>query len=183
MLKALAWAMVLYEYGGRTLNLNISEAVVNAAHGDPRLTFAQYLRERIKRELTKSLKPLGVACPDFFFAVESTELGKTHLHGAILSRHETTFDGVIREALFHAMSGKKVMRTGTEVHLDELVTPAKWVNYCAKWWRGSAFDPEGRVFAATSGLRSVARDWYVEARRDEGPLTGHDRVDDGLLPA
>ncbi|MDP2259940.1 MAG: hypothetical protein Q8J89_09515 [Caulobacter sp.] len=182
MLKGLAWSMSVWEAGGSVLTVNIADSVIEAAERDRR-GFASHMRERLQRELRATSQRIGCNTPEFFFVVEASELGTPHLHGGITLPPDGVSRSAIRMALFEAAYGKgaSLKRTGREIDLQDFRTPAKWANYAAKWWRGSADRLDGRVFAATSGVRAIGKAWYERMRRTEALIGGHEPEDDDPL--
>ncbi len=171
-LKMLAWTMVCYKEYGYALTVNISPEVLAGAEADRRNSAAEHIRDRVRRELRTACRSKGLSIPEFFFAVEAPSYGDPHLHGGITGPLTKEHRAVVREALFRAGWGTNAKRTGREVDLQELRTPAYWAYYCTKWWRSSNYD-EGRVFAASNGLRSKAAAWYKTMRRSGALLPGH----------
>lgn len=170
MLKAMSWGMVCYEGGGQVLNLNPTELVLRAAHADPRQSPARHLRERVRRSLAQEF---GAEAPDFFFTLERPVLNVAHLHGAIMAPCGKFPTSRLRNALYRAVTDAAHVRSATDVHMVDLDTPVKWIDYCAKWVRGAQDRSDASPFAATSGMRKRAKNWYEDARSTEIPIPGH----------
>jgi hypothetical protein len=174
-LKSFAWSMAIWENNGAVMTVNIAPAVVEAADRDGR-GFAVHMRERLRRELNKASIKAGYAVPEFFFVVERTELGKPHLHGGITLPDLPPHRQAVRDALFYASHGRELgrKRTGREIDLQPYRTPAIWANYSAKWVRGSRARVDGSVFAATTRVRALGKDWYERMRFSGDLISGHE---------
>ena len=182
MLKGLAWAMVMFERQGRAMTLRLGPEVITAARLHPK-GFAQFMRRRIKAYLDKAMKPFGLPSSEFFFAVEDTEFGEVHLHGAILAPADPGAFKAMRKALKRAGGVWRSKDTGRQLDTPELYSPVRWVNYIAKWRLGSALNLDSKVSAATQGVRRMAQVWYRQARASGAaidPLTAYQR-DKNLL--
>jgi hypothetical protein len=183
LLKGFAWSMAVWERAGAVMTVNIGESVIEAAGRDAR-GFATHMRERMKRELRAVSNEIGFERPEFFFVVEASELGRPHLHGGITLPQDPQQHRAIRDALYRASHGRAggAKRTGREIDLRTYETPAIWANYAAKWARGSAERVQGRVFAASTGVRVLGKAWYDLMRRTEGEIGGHQPDDDLIAP-
>ncbi len=162
-LKGMAWAIAMHERGGRTLNLNLGPEVIEAGRRDPQ-GFAIYMRRRISRHLKKSALRLGLPTPEFFFMIEDSDFGEAHLHGGILLPDDRTAYKAFRAALRAAGGDWRSGGSARQLDTRELDTPVRWIAYISKWRLGTAFKIQGKTFAATNGIRSMAKDWYQSAR-------------------
>jgi hypothetical protein len=162
-LKGLAWAIAMHEQGARTLNLNLGPEVIEAARRH-RQGFAVYMRRRLTSHLKVAAARLGLPVPEFFFTVEDSDLGHPHLHGAILLPTDKVAYGAFRAALRAAGGDWRGGGSARQLDTRELDTPVRWIAYISKWRLGSALKIQGNAFAATNGVRSMARDWYQTAR-------------------
>lgn len=168
MLKALSWGCSMSGVGARSLTLHLGDEVIEAAKADP-LGFVRHMQMRMARELKRAFRSVeGAVLPEYFFTVEDTDLGRPHLHGGIqLPNEDRVYLGTVREALKKAGGSSLYRGTGRQLHMPELETPARWVNYLSKWVLGSAVRHDGGHFAATNGIRRQGRAWYVKARAGE----------------
>ena len=168
MLKALSWGCSMSGVGARSLTLHLGDEVIDAALADP-LGFVRHMQMRMARELKRAFRSVeGAVLPEYFFTVEDTDLGRPHLHGGIqLPSEGRAYLGLVREALKKAGGNSHHRETGRQLHMPELETPARWVNYLSKWVLGSAVRHDGGHFAATNGIRRQGRAWYVKARAGE----------------
>jgi hypothetical protein len=171
-LKAFAWAAVMSKRPCLVFTLHLSEKVLDAARRHSR-GFTAYLRDRIQRELRRAGSGQVGARPSFFFGVEASELGKIHLHGAIEA--DDGEKAHIRAALKRAGGWNGAPLSGREVHLKEAESLARWTAYLQKWSRGSERIVEGPTLAATSELRSEAKEWFSKARVT-GETLRHDQL-------
>ena len=167
-LKALSRGCSMSGVGARSLTLHLGDEVVEAAKADP-LGFVRHMQMRMARELKRAFRSVeGAVLPEYFFTVEDTDLGRPHLHGGIqLPNEDRAYLGLVREALKKAGGNSHYRGTGRQLHMPELETPARWVNYLSKWVLGSAVRHDGGHFAATNGIRRQGRAWYVKARAGE----------------
>jgi len=180
-LKGMAWAIAIHERGGRTLNLNLGPEVIEAARGD-RLGFAVHIRRRITRHLKPVAARLSLPVPDFFFMVEDSDLGDVHLHGGILLPHDKHARDAFRAALMTAGGDWRGGRNARQLNTQELDTPVRWIAYISKWRLGTAIKIQGRTFAATNGVRTMAKDWYQTARATGQVLRpGSHYLDTGII--
>lgn len=165
MLKALSWGCSMSGVGARSLTLHLGDEVIDAAKADP-LGFVRHIQMRIARELKRAFRSVkGAVLPEYFFTVEDTDLGRPHVHGGIqLPNEDRAYLRIVREALKKAGGNSHHRETGRQLHMPELETPARWVNYLSKWVLGSAVRHDGGHFAATNGIRRQGRAWYVKAR-------------------
>jgi hypothetical protein len=168
MLKALSWGCSMSGPGARSLTLHLGDEVIVAAKADP-LGFVRHMQMRMARELKRAFRSVdGTVLPEYFFTVEDTDLGRPHVHGGIqLPTEDRAYRDVVREALKKAGGESHYTETGRQLHMPELETPARWVNYLSKWVLGSAVRHDGGKFAATNGIRRQGRAWYVKARSGE----------------
>jgi hypothetical protein len=165
MLKVLAWSTVLHEEGGAAFTLHLTPPMIAAAKSNPR-GFAYHLQQRIKGELEKSMKALGLAVPDFFFVVEATIQIQPHLHGAIIVPDHPKAWEAIKTALRNAGGFSGMKRNGREVKLKLMYYAAGYAEYAVKWKLQSVEQVGPSIFAATNGIRTRGMDWYERARRD-----------------
>ena len=165
MLKVLAWSTVLHKEGGAAFTLHLTPEMIAAAKSNPK-GFAYHLQQRIQPELRKSMKTLGLAVPDFFFVVEATIQIEPHLHGAIIVPNHPKAWEAIKAALRVAGGFSGMTRKGGEVKLEPMYFAAGHAEYAVKWKLQSVEQIGASIFAATNGLRTRAKDWYVRARRD-----------------
>lgn len=163
LLKGMAWGIAVHERGGRTLNLNLGPKVIDAARRHEQ-GFATYMRRRISSHLKGAATQLGLPAPDFFFMVEDSDLGKVHLHGGILLPDDKKARDAFRAALMAAGGEWRGGRNARQLNTVEMETPVRWAGYINKWRLGTAVRINGRTFAATNGIRSMAKDWYQTAR-------------------
>lgn len=168
MLKALSWGCSMSGVGARSLTLHLGDEVIEAAMADP-LGFVRHMQMRMARELKRAFRSVeGAVLPEYFFTVEDTDLGRPHMHGGIqLPNEDRAYLRLVREALKKAGGNSHHRETGRQLHMPELETPARWVNYLSKWVLGSAVRHDGGHFAATNGIRRQGRAWYVKARSGE----------------
>ncbi|MDP1912110.1 hypothetical protein [Brevundimonas sp.] len=168
MLKALSWGCSMSGVGARSLTLHLGDEVIDAAKADP-LGFVRHMQMRMARELKRAFRSVkGAVFPEYFFTVEDTDLGRPHVHGGIqLPNEDPAYLGIVREALKKAGGNSHHREAGRQLHMPELETPARWVNYLSKWVLGSAVRHDGGHFAATNGIRRQGRAWYVKARSGE----------------
>ena len=174
-LKALAWAMCLHIDGGEAFTLRLGPEVISATDS-ARLT--AYVRDRITAELRIRFKTISQEPPDFCFAIEATELGQIHIHGAATMGAAPEADRkcavkALRSALKAAGGhwfGPSSRNTGHQVRTSRLTTAIKWIDYSSKWNLGSAKQLGGQVFSASTGMRSAAKDWYHHARLTGEPI-------------
>lgn len=162
-LRAMAWAMAMHQREARTLNLNLGPEVIKAgqAHRDG---LAVYVRRRISQRLKAAADRLGLPVPEFFFVIEDSDFGNTHIHGAILLPEERKAYKVFRAALVAAGGKWRSGGSARQLNTVQMDTPIKWISYVGKWRLGSAMKVGGRTFAASHGVRNAGRDWYREAR-------------------
>lgn len=180
-LKGMAWAIVMHEGGGRTLNLNLGAEVIEAGRRD-RQGFAIYMRRRISRQLKVAANQLGLPVPEFFFMIEDSDLGEAHLHGGILLPDDKRAYDAFRSALRSAGGDWRGGGSARQLDTRKLDTPIRWIGYINKWRLGTAFKIQGKTFAATNGIRSMAKDWYQTARAMGQLLQpGHHYQDTGIL--
>lgn len=162
-LKGLAWAVAMHERGGRTLNLNLGPEVIEAGRRD-RQGLAAYLRRRISRHLKAVAKHLGLEVPEFFFMIEDSDFGEVHLHGGILLPDDKRAYDAFRAALRSAGGEWRGGGSARQLDTRELDTPVRWIAYISKWKLGTSVKIQGTTFAATNGIRSMAKEWYRAAR-------------------
>ena len=180
-LKSLAWALAMHERSGRTLTLHLGPEVVSAGLRD-RLGLAVYMRRRITRHLKVAANRLGLPVPEFFFMVEASDLGPVHLHGGILLPEDKRAIAAFRAALRAAGGNWRGGRSARQLDTRELETPVRWIAYINKWRLGTAVKVQGTTFAATNGVRAMARTWYQSARASGQLLTpGPNYLDTGLI--
>lgn len=168
MLKALSWGCSMSGPAARSLTLHLGDEVIMVARADP-VGFVRHMQIRMAKELKRAFRSVdGAVLPEYFFTVEDTDLGRPHIHGAIqLPNEDRAYLDVVREALKKAGGKSHHKETGRQLHMPELETPARWVNYLSKWVLGSAVRHDGGKFAATNGIRRQGRAWYVKARAGE----------------
>lgn len=180
-LKGMAWAIAMHEQGGRTLSLNLGPEVIIAGRRDPQ-GFAIYMRRKITRRLKIAASRLAMPVPDFFFMIEDSDLGEAHLHGAILLPNDKRAYNAFRTALREAGGDWRGGGSARQLDTRELDTPVRWIAYISKWRLGTAFKINGKAFAATNGIRSMAKKWYVTARLNSEVLrSGHQYHDTGII--
>ncbi len=162
-LKGMAWGIAMYERGGRTLSLNLGPEVIEAGRRHNQ-GLAIYIRRRISGHLKVAASRLGLPVPDFFFMVEDSDLGDVHLHGGILLPDDKKARDAFRAALRAAGGAWRGGRNARQLNTVKMDTPVRWVGYINKWRLGTAVRINGKTFAATNGIRSVAKEWYQTAR-------------------
>lgn len=162
-LKGMACAAALFERRGRALTLRLGPEVIDAGRSSP-VGFAAYMRRKIAKALRAAAEGLGIETPEFFFVVEDTDLTEVHLHGAMLMPEDERAIRIVRAALVRAGGRWGGQSSGRQLDTPELETPVRWFAYINKWQLGSALHTQGRTFAATNGVRSMARAWYQDAR-------------------
>lgn len=162
-LKGMACAAALFERQGRAMTLRLGPEVIDAGRTSP-IGFAAYMRRRIAKALKAVAEDLGIETPEFFFVIEDTDLTEVHLHGAILIPNDERSVRAIRAALIKAGGKWRGQSSGRQLDTPELETPLRWFGYINKWQLGSALRVQGRTFAATNGVRAMARTWYQSAR-------------------
>lgn len=180
-LKGMAWAIAMHERGGRTLNLNLGPEVIEAGRRDPQ-GFAIYMRRRMSRHLKTAATRLGLPVPEFFFMIEDSDLGEAHLHGSILLPQDKKAYGAFRTALRAAGGNWRGGGSARQLDTQKLDTPVRWIAYISKWRLGTAFKIQGKTFAATNGVRTMAKEWYQTARATGQVLRpGSHYLDTGII--
>lgn len=166
-LKLLAWAMSIKGMGGQAMSLHIPDATWSKALKSARGP-AAYLRDRMVKRLKKAFASTGFPPPEFFFLVEASSTVRPHLHGAIVvpPGMRTSVEAALIESV-------GVWRTGTrQLDLREITDAAGWACYVAKFTFTTMLTLEDRrIAAATNGLRSTARAWYLDRREQGDPLS------------
>lgn len=172
-LKTFAWAISMVQSGGRirTFNLNlgvdvIAMAQVARARSRP-IGFARYIRERMTKRLASALAPFGLPTPEFFFWVEARNQQLAHLHGVIVMPDQPSIkiDRAIRAALKNAGGQWNPAEHERQLKIDTMTGPAGWARYMSKWRLLTRLElQDDNTVAATQGVRSRARDWYVTKR-------------------
>lgn len=180
-LKGMAWAIVMHERGGRTLNLNLGPEVIEAGRRHPQ-GFVIYMRRKITTHLKTASNRLGLPVPDFFFMIEDSDLGEAHLHGGILLPEDKRAYQCFRDALRAAGGDWRGGGSARQLDTRELDTPVRWIAYINKWRLGTAIKIQGNTFAATNGIRSMAKEWYQTARaRGQVLRSGPQYRDTGII--
>ncbi|HEY3798371.1 MAG TPA: hypothetical protein VGL58_08455 [Caulobacteraceae bacterium] len=177
-LKALSWAMVLNESPGIAFTIRLGPEVISAGlsfkHG-----IAAYIRDRLQRRLRERFHALGFPSPDMFVSIEVPRGGELHVHGAVSvpgdrddhceeDKAYLQAKAVVRHVLDQVAGnwvGPSGVDRGRKVDTKRLDTPLRWVSYVSKCTLSSERMLDGRALAASNGLRSKARRWYVDARK------------------
>lgn len=169
-MKLLAWSQVMRLKRGKALTLHLSEEVVSEGRRKSEAgekSFTEFIRDRVSQQLRKAFAGTQLPMPEFFFVIETAYGKSPHLHGAI-----TVPSGAehrVRAALIKA--GGPWGTGARQLQLTEITSAAGWVSYCLKWReQAKVLLQDSRLVAATRGLRSEARAWYVEARRVGTPI-------------
>lgn len=180
-LKGMAWAVAMHERRGRTLNLNLGPEVIEAGRRNPQ-GFAIYMRRRISKNLQVVANRMSLPVPEFFFMIEDSDLGEAHLHGGILLPDDKPAYQAFRVALRSAGGEWRGGGSARQLDTQALDTPIRWIAYISKWRLGSAMKINGKPYAATNGIRAMAKDWYETARATGHVLKpGADYLDTGTI--
>jgi hypothetical protein len=163
-LKALSWAMVMYDKSAFSMSINLGDDVIDDLRSKGP-GFARHLGERIRRHLRRHLSRVDRPVPEFFISVEASYGIKPHVHGGIIIEpvDDLVAQAAVRRALEAAGGDWEPKRN--RVHLTRMYTPLRWIAYVTKWEIGTRLHlGDKSVVAVSSGLRGAAREWYEEAR-------------------
>jgi len=123
--QKLSRAVTVIGHAGYSLTLNLSDAQEEALRKsrDP----ARHLSDRINR----ALKEAGIEAPEYAFALEVSDKGRLHAHGAIVLPAHADRER-IKQALMRAGGRIKGKAAARQVKLDPMPEPAGWASYCLK---------------------------------------------------
>ncbi len=155
-LKAAYCQRALQELGAtHTFSVNLSEALIADARASGS-SFMKYLQERTARYLKERAGRVS-----YWFALETTKVGREHLHGAFASDgHEID---VVRDALRDVAKLLHETRAARSVFMRPITDGYEWATYALKSEQQTRRHVGGSVLTASKDINQAAR---ASARAD-----------------